>query len=152
MVAGARVADVMTREVRTLGRNDVLKLADDVMEMARIRHLPVVDDEGSLAGVLSQRDLFRGALARALGYGQTAQDRLYGMLRVKDVMTNHVETCAPETPLVEAAQTLADRKIGCLVVVDSTGAIVGILTESDVVRYVVETSGRKAAGSRSGTG
>lgn len=131
------VRDVMTREVKTLDRNDVLKLADQVMTMGRIRHLPVLDEQGGLAGIVSQRDLFRSALARALGYGQTAQDRLLGMLRVKDVMTNDVETARPQDPLVEAGRRMLDRKIGCLVVVDESGAIVGILTESDFVRHAV---------------
>ena len=148
-MGAVRVADVMSREVRTLRRNDVLKLADDVMQMARIRHLPVLDEDGALAGIVSQRDLFRGALARALGYGQTAQDRLLGMLRVKDVMTNQVETCAPETPLAEAGRIMGERKLGCLVVVDAAGAVAGILTESDFVRHVVEggRGGRASGGS-----
>lgn len=131
------VRDVMTRDVKTLDRNDVLKLADQVMTMGRIRHLPVLDEQGALAGIVSQRDLFRSALARALGYGQTAQDRLLGMLRVKDVMTNDVETARPQEPLVEAGRRMLDRKIGCLVVVDESGAVVGILTESDFVRHAV---------------
>jgi CBS domain-containing membrane protein len=145
-VGEVRVADVMSRQVRTLGRNDVLKLADDVMQMARIRHLPVLDEDGALAGIVTQRDLFRGALARALGYGQTAQDRLLGMLRVKDVMTNHVETCSPDTPLAEAGRMMSDRKIGCLVVVDAAGTIAGILTEADFVRHVIAGAHRGSAG------
>jgi len=68
-----RVRDAMTREVTTLKRNDKLTLADDIMHLGRIRHLPVLDDYGrQLVGIVSQRDLFRGALATALGYGQSA--------------------------------------------------------------------------------
>jgi CBS domain-containing membrane protein len=63
-----RVRDVMTSEVTTLKRNDKLTLADDIMNLGRIRHLPVLDDdEKELVGLVSQRDLFRGALAKALG-------------------------------------------------------------------------------------
>ena len=79
----------MTRDVRTLQRNDQLDIADDVMRLERIRHMPVLDDEGdTLVGLVSQRDLFRGALARALGYGEHAQEKLLGQLVVKEVMTN----------------------------------------------------------------
>ena len=68
-----RVRDIMTAEVTTLKRNDKLTLADDVMQLGRIRHLPVLDDDGKeVVGILSQRDLFRGALALALGYGPHA--------------------------------------------------------------------------------
>jgi CBS domain-containing membrane protein len=72
-----RVRDIMTHEVTTLKRNDKLTLADDIMQLGRIRHLPVLDDEADqLVGIVSQRDLFRGALARALGYGQHAQRKV----------------------------------------------------------------------------
>ena len=68
-----RVEDVMTLDVTTLQRNEKLTLADDVMNLGRIRHLPVLDDDGKeVVGIVSQRDLFRGALAQAhLGMGST---------------------------------------------------------------------------------
>jgi CBS domain-containing protein len=123
----------MTREVETLGRNDQLSLADDLMKMKRIRHFPVLDDDGeTLTGILSQRDMFRGALARALGYGETAQTRMLELLKVKEVMTTPVVTVTPETPLDEAARLMLERKIGCVVVVDGA-AVVGILSEADFV-------------------
>jgi CBS domain-containing protein len=52
--------DSMTREVETLRRNDPLSIADDLMKQKRIRHLPVLDEDGELAGIVSQRDLFEG--------------------------------------------------------------------------------------------
>jgi CBS-domain-containing membrane protein len=61
-----RVRDIMTAEVTTLKRNDNLTLAEDIMHLGRIRHLPVLDDDGQqLVGMVSQRDLFHGSLARA---------------------------------------------------------------------------------------
>jgi len=129
------VKDLMTAEVHTLGRNEKLRLADDLMRMERIRHLPVLDDDGDVAGIVSQRDLFRSALARVLGYGQTAQDKLMDMLLVKEVMTNQVESVAPDVPAAEAAQRMTDAKLGCLVVI-ADGKLAGILTESDFVRHV----------------
>ena len=64
-MAGTRVKDVMAREVTTLQRNETLSLADDIMNLGRIRHLPVLDDDGQeLVGIVSQRDLFRGTLCR----------------------------------------------------------------------------------------
>ena len=128
-----RVRDVMSREVKTLRRNDQLTLADDLMKQERIRHLPVLDDDGeAVVGILSQRDMFRGALAHALGYGETAQRRMLGLLVVKEVMTSQVVTVAPDAPLSDAARTMVERKIGCLPVVDG-GKLAGILTESDFV-------------------
>ena len=126
------VRDVMSRTPKTLGRNDQLSLADDVMRAERIRHLPVLDEDGTLCGILSQRDMFRGALAQALGYGTTAQEKVLAMLRVKEVMTTEVVTTCPDTALAEAAKTMLERKLGCLPVMDG-GRLVGILTESDFV-------------------
>jgi len=127
-----RVRDVMITEVTTLQRNDKLSLADDIMRLGRIRHLPVLDENGQLAGILTQRDLFRGALAKALGYGERAQRQLMDTLVVKEVMTSEVITTTPDTPLAEAAQVLIERKIGCLPVVEA-GRLVGIITETDFV-------------------
>jgi CBS domain-containing protein len=128
-----RVRDLMTPEVTTLRRNDKLSIADDVMRLGRIRHMPVVDDDDQVVGIVSQRDLFRGALSRALGYGAHAQQKLLGQLVVKEVMTNDPVTIGPDAPLAEAARLMLERKIGALVVVEE-GRLVGILTESDFVK------------------
>jgi CBS domain-containing membrane protein len=128
------VKDIMTKTVSTLGRNDTLDLADDIMTLERIRHLPVLD-EGRVVGVVSQRDLFRSALAAALGYGEKAQKRLLRTIRVKEVMSEPAITVSPEAPVTEATRLMLDRKIGCLPVVDGH-SLVGIVTETDVLRYV----------------
>ena len=127
------VKDVMTANVTTLKRNEKLTLADDLMNLGRIRHLPVLDDDGEeLIGIVSQRDLFRGALAQAIGYGQHARRKLLETLVVKEVMTTELTTTTPETSLTEAAGVLMEKKIGCLPVVEN-GRLVGILTEADFV-------------------
>lgn len=132
-----QVRDLMSSEVATVRRNDRLQIADDVMNLGRIRHTPVLDDESDeVVGILSQRDLFRGALARALGYGQHAQQKVLGMLFVKDVMTCDPITVAPDLSIVEAARIMLDGKIGCLPVVDG-GHLIGILTESDFLRLAL---------------
>src|SRR5262249_34571902 len=76
----SKVRDLMTSAVRTLRRNDELSIADDLMSSNRIRHLPVLDEDGLVCGVVSQRDLFRGALVKALGYGTSAQKKVLTML------------------------------------------------------------------------
>jgi len=130
------VKDLMTSDVTTLRRNEKLTLADDVMHLGRIRHLPVLDEDGKqLVGIVSQRDLFHGALTQALGYGRRARRKLLDTLLVKDVMATEVVVTTPETPLAEAARVLTERKIGCLPVVKD-GCLVGILTESDFVAWV----------------
>jgi len=135
--AELRVADLMTREVATIKPNDKLSVAEDIMRLGRIRHLPVVDesDETKLVGIVSLRDLFRGSLADALGYGARAQQKMLDMLLAKEVMTSNVLTTTPDTPLVDAAKVMLERKLGSLPVLEN-GRLVGILTESDFVGMV----------------
>jgi len=127
------VRDIMTKEVATLELNDKLQIADDVMKLGRIRHMPVLDEAKAIVGIVSQRDLFRGALARSIGYGEYAQQKLLKQIVVKEIMTKNVATISPDAPLREAAQLMLERKIGCLVVAEA-GRLVGILTESDFVK------------------
>jgi CBS domain-containing protein len=128
----------MTQEVATLERNDKLSIADNVMRLGRIRHMPVLDEEGSLVGLISQRDLFRGALLKALGYGSNAEQKMLEMVVVKEVMTTGILTIAPDASLHEAAQLMVEKKIGCLPVVDGE-KLVGILTEGDFVALVARS-------------
>ncbi len=131
------VRNVMSRDVVTLERNDKLLVADDLMRLGRIRHLPVVDENGKLAGIVSQRDLFHSGLIRALGYGSHAQRQALDMVVVKEAMRTDVITTTPDTPLEEAAKQMLDRKIGCLVVLEHD-QIAGILTESDFVKLAAK--------------
>ena len=136
-VAKLHVRDVMNPDVTTIERNETGDLADQLMSVGRIRHLIVVDEDGALAGVLSRRDLFRGSLASALGFGSHAQTRTFKLLRVKEVMTTDPRTVGPDVLLTEAAAEMVRHKIGCLPVVEGK-RLVGILTESDFVRLMAE--------------
>ena len=133
------VRDLMTKDVVTLGRNDSLRTADDVMRLGRIRHLPIIDENGTLAGIVSQRDLFHSGLLRALGYGSHARGQALDSLAVKEAMKTEVFTILPDAPLSEAAKVMLERKIGCLVVLEG-GKIAGILTEADFVKLALPAS------------
>ncbi len=130
-----KVRDIMVKEVATLDINDELSLANDIMRLGRIRHLPVV--EGTrLAGIVSERDLFRSSLAHALGYGSKDTRDLMKTMRIKDVMVPAVITVSPETAVCTAVRLMLDHKIGCLPVVEDD-RLVGLITETDVlVQYL----------------
>jgi CBS domain-containing membrane protein len=130
-----KVKEMMTKEVFTLGRHHALTLADDLMSLERIRHLPVLED-GRVVGVVSQRDLFRAALAVALGYTQRAHRVLRRTIRVTEVMSAPTITISPEALVKDAARLMIEHKIGCLPVVEGD-TLVGIITETDILRYVV---------------
>ena len=139
MPSELRVRDIMTKTVKTVDRNDSLATADDIMRLGRIRHIVVVDEDGALAGVLSQRDLFLGGLLKALGYGTHAKANALQMLVVKEAMVSDVVTTTPDTPLPRAAASMLARQIGCLPVVEA-GKLVGIITESDFVAQFGRTT------------
>jgi CBS-domain-containing membrane protein len=133
------VREMMTTTIATLGRNDTLDLADDLMSMGRIRHLPVLD-EGRVVGVVSQRDLFRSALAVALGYGERAQKLLLKTITVKRVMSEPAISIAPEATVTQATRVMLEHKIGCLPVVEGQ-TLVGIVTETDILRAMAGVKG-----------
>jgi len=141
--ASLRVADVMTREVRTLGPNDRLVLADELMKQDHFRHVVVVDG-GRVIGVLSQRDIFHGALAWSVGYGLRAHEQLLATTPVKNVMASHVVTVDRDAPLTEATALFLEHKIGCLPVV-AGDALVGILTETDFLALMAADDHSKRA-------
>jgi CBS domain-containing protein len=130
-----RVKDVMSRDVQVVGRNDQLAVADTLMKEARIRHLVVLDEDQLVCAVVSQRDLFRGALLRALGFGGRAEDSMLRQMVVKEAMSGELYTTTPDASVAEAARTMIDRKIGCLPVLDGE-KLVGIVTETDFVELV----------------
>ncbi len=131
-----QVRDLMSEGATTLRQEDRLILADDLMRLGRIRHIPVVGDDGKrVVGILSQRDLFRCALARAIGYGDEAQGRMMEAVRISDVMISEVQTVGPDEDIASAARSMLVNKIGCLPVIEN-GLLVGILTEADFVKHV----------------
>jgi CBS domain-containing membrane protein len=123
----------MRSHVVTLQVSSALDVATDIMTMARIRHLPVVDDSGALVGVVSQRDLFRAAISSVLSLGERTQREWLGKVPVHDVMTTEVVTVGPDDSITDAMQRLLEGKFGCLPVVEH-GRIVGLLTETDCLR------------------
>jgi CBS domain-containing protein len=129
-----KVEDIMTRNPHTLEVNDVLDLADDLMSMARIRHIPILE-RGKLIGIVSQRDLFFSALVQTLGLRQREQKDLMKTIRAREVMTRPVITISPGASVREAARLMAENKIGCLPVVKNK-EFVGIVTETDILNYV----------------
>ena len=80
------VCELMQRDVVTLGASDTLDLADDIMRLGRIRHLPVTDGD-YLVGVLSQRDLYRAAISSMLQLGRAEEQSFLAKVPVRAVMT-----------------------------------------------------------------
>ncbi len=132
------VQHLMTRGVLTLGPEGNLAEASELMAIHKIRHVPIVDSDNRVLGLVSQRDLLRGALGGGGELPASIQRAYLRSIGVTEVMVAQVEIVAPDTPLLEAAQRMLQRKIGSQLVVEG-GVLVGILTEHDFVRYVEST-------------
>ena len=136
------VKDSMTREVVALSPETTAAEALALCRERRVRHLPVLE-EGRLVGIVSDRDL-RSA-APALGDPDLVS--ALEKIRVSDVMTRDVQTARPDDPIEEAANRMRERRIGCLPVVED-GALVGIVSSSDVMEALVYLVGAHEPGSR----
>jgi CBS domain-containing protein len=128
------VREIMMGSPVTLKPDDTLALANDVISLGRIRHIPVVED-GKLRGMLTERDLMGAAATQIFGLKKSSKNALLKSVQIRDVMKKRVVTVAPDTPIKDAAHLLADKKIGCLPVV-SEGTLVGLVTTTDILRYV----------------
>jgi acetoin utilization protein AcuB len=132
------VKEIMSTEVITIGRNDDLLGIEQTMASKKLRHLPVVED-GELVGIVTQRDLFKAAMSSAMGYGQKAQEAYLHKVLVKEIMVYPVITVSPTTSLREAIDLILARGIGCLPVVEN-GALVGLVTKTDLLRHLRSTT------------
>src|SRR5262249_48362090 len=121
--ASMLVRDLMQAEVATLKLSDSLGLAEDIMELGRIRHLPVLS--GSVVvGVVSQRDLYRAAVSSMLAMSRSAEREWLAKIPVHSVMSQDVHTIEPDASVHRAVEMMLARRIGCLPVVEH-GKLVG---------------------------
>ena len=139
------VQDLMTRDVVTLYENEDLLLAENVMRLARIRHLPVVRGD-ALVGLVTHRDLLRASVSSLAGMTRLQDASIKRAIAIPEVMQRDVVTVGPRQPARVAARLMLERKLGCLPVVEEDRRLVGILTEADFVglalRWLDEQAGR----------
>lgn len=133
-----RVRDLMTSRLFVVRPADPITTLQDLMGDKNIRHVPVVDDDGALVGLVSERDLVRRSVDADGDLPLSVRQDLLTAAKVQDIMTWQVDTIDADDNAATAAAMILDNKYGCLPVVEQ-GALVGILTESDFVRHVAET-------------
>lgn len=131
------VRDLMTDEVFSLTEDDELEAVQNLMWEHGIRHVPVVDEDDCVVGLVSQRDLARARDQAEVLLPQSAKADLMKRYKVSDVMTSEVETVEEDEDIRVAAQLMVDQKYGCLPVVVGR-RLVGILTEADFVKMMAE--------------
>lgn len=132
------VRDRMSSPAVTITPDTSLREALDLMHEHRFRRLPVVDEEGRLVGIVSERDLLYASPPPAtLLHGLELND-LLAELQTEEIMTRKVITTTPDTFVEEVAHLMVENKVGGLPVVDGADHVVGVITETDVFKAFVE--------------
>jgi acetoin utilization protein AcuB len=122
----------MTSPVHSIQRTTPLGEVLRSFSENRFRHYPVLDEQGKILGILSDRLAFKEALANStrprIDWHETA---------VETIMVTPVLTAAPHVPIREIARVLLEERIGCMPVTNDTGEPTGIITRSDLLRAIV---------------
>ena len=139
-----RVSDIMQTKIVTISAGERLSTVEDIMTLGGVRHIPVVRG-GELVGVVSERDLLRVSLSKLNQHGSDERRAFLHAVRIERVMSGPAIVIGPDATVAEAARVMADRKIGCLPVVDREQELVGLVTETDVLRYFAQSRGASLA-------
>jgi acetoin utilization protein AcuB len=141
-----RISDVMTKNPITVDSETLVLDAQRIMRENNIRRLPVVD-KGNLVGIVTQHDLLQASPSPATSLSIHELNYLLAKMKVKEIMKKNPITLTPETPFEEALKMGQDKKIGSFPVLKD-GKLVGIATESDIVRFLTRALGVREEGSR----
>jgi len=133
------IRELMTGGVITVRRETSVLETRDLMAKEKIRHLPVRAAGGGLVGIVTDRDIRLNLPSRATSLSVQEINHLLTELTVDQVMTRSVITISPDDPARTAAQLMLDHRIGALPVLDD-GHLIGIITETDILRAYVRTT------------
>lgn len=143
-----KVKDLMQTSVATVRENETLTVVDDLMKTGWVRHLPVIDATNRLRGVITQRDVLKASVSSMAGADPAAQQRWLSQVLVRNVMTKKPITIGAEAEVSEVIDKLLAGKFGCLPVTEQ-GQLVGLITETDLLRHLQTLLKKKRVTSRS---
>jgi acetoin utilization protein AcuB len=134
------VEQIMTKDVLTVSPDTRLAQIAELMRKNKVRHVPVVDANGALVGIVSNRDVQRAqpSLITTLDKGEV--NYLLDKVSAADIMHKKVVTCTPKTLVEEAGRLMRPKKIGCLPVVEGN-KVVGIVTSVDLLDFFLDITG-----------
>ncbi len=141
------VKNRMSTPVITVGPDVPIMDALNTMKINKIRRMPVVDDKDALLGIISDKDLLNAGPSDATSLSVWEINYLVAKITVKKVMTKKVLAVREDTPIEEAARIMVDNKVGGLPVMDGK-KIVGMITESDLFKILLELMGARERGVR----
>lgn len=136
------VRTIMQKKIVTISAGESLSTVEDIMRLGRVRHMPVVSS-GRLVGVVSERDLLRSSLSSLSSHRTAERKAFLYAVEIGRVMSQPPIVIRPDATVRQAAQVMAENKIGCLPVVEDD-ELIGIVTETDVLRWVAEAEDDRA--------
>ncbi len=129
-----KIRDIMTENPITVDRETSILDAMEIMRKNNIRRLPVVD-EGRLAGIVTARMILEAFASPGMSLSIHQVRHLLETMKAKDIMVKNPITIPPDTDFKDVLLLCQEKRIGALPVVEN-GKLVGITTESDLVRFV----------------
>jgi len=130
-----KVRSLMSRDFMTLSPDDKVDRAIFLFHYEKIHHLPIVTDDGQLVGILAQYDLrkIEGAPRRRVHETQDGRQMIVSNRKIRTVMRRQPYTIGPDDSVEKAAMLMANEQIGSLPVIDDNGALVGIITSTQLL-------------------
>lgn len=132
------VSDLMIRNVLTHRPDDTLQDVEQTMGQHQIRHIPVVDDEGRVVGLLSQKEFLAEAFRITDKFGARNLREYLAKTPVHQCMRTDIQTHSADTPLAEAGNALRSKHHSCLLITDEQKHLLGIVSSQDFVRLALE--------------
>ncbi len=140
------VQNWMTTDVVSVGPDTSLLKVGKLMKDHHIRRIPVVDENGQVIGIISDRDVRDASPSKATTLDMYEMHYLLAELKAKNIMTAKPITVKPTDTVEQAALIMLDNKVGGLPVVDDSGKIVGIISDHDVFKALVDITGARLGG------
>ena len=142
------VKDNMVRNPYTIGLNQSVSEALDIMSASKVERLPVVDQKGKLLGLVTESLIASNTPNNSSSLSVFELNYLLNKLQIKDIMIKEPITVGPDALLEEAATLLDINDIGCLPVVDEQNILIGIITHGDIFKAIIDLLGYNQQGIR----
>ena len=140
------VQNWMTTDVVSVTPETSLLKVGKLMKDHHVRRLPVLDDKGRVVGIISDRDVRDASPSKATTLDMYEMHYLLAELKAKNIMTANPMTVKPSDTVEQAALIMLDNKIGGLPVVEDSGKLVGIISDHDVFKALVDITGARLGG------
>lgn len=140
------IRDWMTRDVITVTPETSMMKASKLMKENGIRRLPVVDADGKVVGIVSDRDIKEASPSKATTLDMHELYYLLSEIKIQNIMTHDPLCVSPEQTVESVALLLVERHIGGVPVVDDAGKILGIITDSDLFKVMIDITGVRTGG------